>query len=286
MSKSKNQELLRAVHRGDVDRAGKLLAKGANANVRDSDGEPLLTFAARLGGPVPWFVANKKVDSPRVVGPALARLLLNAGADVDARSGNRRDTALMLACTAGELDTVKALLASGAEVNAANHYGWTALHRGTERHHVGVVRALLSHGADPYGPTDGAKVTPLQMGVASAAMLTAFLETGLLAEGTADRAGVGPSLLVLAAGRGSVDSVDLLLKLGVDVSAHQATGTALRYALELPPEWEEDDPDPPDIARVAVLRRLLDAGAVVPPNEELVAKQRRWLALAAKDPVG
>lgn len=48
----------------------------------------------------------------------------------------------------GRLDQVKLELQNGADVNHADHSGYTALHAAAENNHVEIVRLLLEHGAD------------------------------------------------------------------------------------------------------------------------------------------
>src|SRR5216683_1405726 len=72
---------------------------------------------------------------------------LDKGADVNARDCDG-DTALMLAAERGHIELVKVLLKNGADVNAANLNGETALMRAAYRGHVDVVKELLAYGAD------------------------------------------------------------------------------------------------------------------------------------------
>jgi ankyrin repeat protein len=60
---------------------------------------------------------------------ALCRLLIDNGADVNARSRSpyRDPTVLMMAVDRGKAETVKILIDSGADVNAKSHFGKTAL---------------------------------------------------------------------------------------------------------------------------------------------------------------
>jgi ankyrin repeat protein len=72
--------------------------------------------------------------------------LIAKGADVNARN-NYGWTALSHAARAGNAELVKLLLAHGADVNARDQSGWTALMRAAMKGHVDVVRVLLEHGA-------------------------------------------------------------------------------------------------------------------------------------------
>ena len=70
------------------------------------------------------------------------RMLLDAGADVDAAS-EFGDTALILAAESGRHEIVEMLLGAGADINAANSYGNTALVRAARRGNKEIVEILL-----------------------------------------------------------------------------------------------------------------------------------------------
>lgn len=78
---------------------------------------------------------------------AVVKVLLAKGADVNAKDDGGR-TALMTASDNGHLDVVKALLAKGADVNATASNGWTALMAASYNGHVDVVKTLLAKGTD------------------------------------------------------------------------------------------------------------------------------------------
>jgi ankyrin repeat protein len=59
------------------------------------------------------------------------------------------DTLVMLAAYHGHPDTVRALLAEGADPNRANDKGQTPIAGAVFKGETGVVRALLDGGADP-----------------------------------------------------------------------------------------------------------------------------------------
>lgn len=73
--------------------------------------------------------------------------LLQDGADVNAKD-NKGRTALMVACWAGCAEIVQALIAAGADVNLQETKGGTALMHASGGGHAEPVKALLAAGAD------------------------------------------------------------------------------------------------------------------------------------------
>jgi uncharacterized protein len=135
-------------------------------------------------------------DLPRV------RDLLAAGADCDARDADGA-TALMRAAHAGRLDAVRALIAAGADVNATDDRGWGAL-------------AKAIHNAD------------LDCGFAD--VVQTLIEAGAAIEAPI---GYGIRPLMLAAGYGETAVVETLLRAGADVLARNDGGlTALMMVKE------------------------------------------------------
>lgn len=106
-----------------------LLAKGANVNAKDKDGDTLLHGAASRG--------NKDI----------VESLLAKGADVSAR-GNDNKTPLHRAAFSGEKDIAELLLAKGADVNAKAKDGDTPLFAAVYRGKKDIAELLLANGAD------------------------------------------------------------------------------------------------------------------------------------------
>jgi len=77
----------------------------------------------------------------------IARLLLNAGADIDSQAGNGTSP-LVVAAHSGHSALAQMLLEEGADANSLGA-GYTALHAAILRGDLETVEALLDHGADP-----------------------------------------------------------------------------------------------------------------------------------------
>ena len=120
-----------AAHRGDLVLAEALLAAGA-----DVDAANALDATPAVAG-----VAERR---RRARGPAAWRR--GADANVSLKMG---ETPLMSAARSCDVDTVRLLLAAGADVNAAERErGQTALMWAAAQGHAGVVGLLAAAGAD------------------------------------------------------------------------------------------------------------------------------------------
>jgi len=128
--KNKEPPLIQAVHAGDLKKAKKLIASGANVNQTNDVGFPALSIAAGRGD------------------ENMAKLLLDAGADVNARSATLNDSALARAAQSGNGPTIRVLLAAGARVDDKDGSGRTPLFNAALKGDLQIVEALLSAGAD------------------------------------------------------------------------------------------------------------------------------------------
>ncbi len=114
---------------------------------------------------------------------ARASQLLAAGADVNARDAYGA-TALMNAAHGGNLEMVEALLAAGAEVDAKDELGWTALMKACynadlNRGFPEIVARLIAAGADPNVKiTYGIRPLMLAAGYGEAGVCQALLAGG------------------------------------------------------------------------------------------------------------
>ncbi len=72
--------------------------------------------------------------------------MLEHGVDINARSLFGGPTALIVAARYGHIEIVKTLLARGAEVNAEDHYGQTALYFAKKNSKIKVIEMLEAAG--------------------------------------------------------------------------------------------------------------------------------------------
>jgi hypothetical protein len=157
-----------------------------------------------------------------------ALALIAAGANVNA-SDQHGGTALILAAGAGDTGTVQALLAGGAQVNARNRDGETALFSAAFLGRLAVVRELVRHGAD-VNATSRLGVTPLMEASRNRVVVVKFL-LGSGANVNA-RDVLGGTALMAAAFTGRIDMVRTLIKAGADVNVKDNEGrTALSRAV-------------------------------------------------------
>ena len=146
------------------------------------------------------------------------RSLLRDGADVNAAQGDGM-TALHWAAEAGSVELVGMLLYAGAHVQGVTRLGdYTPLHLASQAGRDGVIVQLLGAGADPSAHTTTGDVTPLHFAATSgsAASIKALLDQGALVN--ARESVLGQTALMLAAGRNRVEAVRILLDNGADAS--------------------------------------------------------------------
>lgn len=260
--------LMKAAGSGCLPVVQVLLAHGADVERRDSEGRSALILAAAnghtavaqtlraAGATVGLVEAAILGDVERVkeflgTAPALlndllgtalwwaagngqeeaVHLLLNSGADVNARVG-RDVTALIQAALMGQAKVVRLLLACGADVNAWDGRGATALHASLMSTVYGcnreVVRALLEAGAEVNARTRFSWPTHTGGTALMEAALRGATDCGrLLIENGADlemssdidEDGVGGWTALLAAVANSrLEMVRLLIESGADVN--------------------------------------------------------------------
>ncbi len=199
--------LLDAARRGDVAAVRSALSDGADLNAAEGDGLTALHIAAEQG--------NSQI----------ARLLIDARANVEAKTRLGEYTPLHLAAEGAHVSVVRVLLEAGADVRAiTTNTGVTPLHLAAKAlNGVGAVRELLQHGAPVNVPEASAGQTPL-MFAASYGRVAAVRE---LLSGGADPAS-------------RTEVVDVLRRVAVDRAAKERLKEALVEIRQSSPDTDRE----------------------------------------------
>jgi ankyrin repeat protein len=173
---------------------------------------------AAVAGPADLIDAVRRQDRAAVEG------LLRKGADVNARQGDGA-TALHWAVQVNDLDTAALLIRAGANVDAANDLGVTPLMVACTNGSSAAVSALLAAGADPNTRPEG-RETPLMLAAWTGQVeaVKALLDGGAAVNAT--EASRQQSALMWAASQKHPEVVRLLASRGADVHARTAAAAA------------------------------------------------------------
>jgi ankyrin repeat protein len=119
-------------------------------------------------------------------GPEIARMLIEAGAEIDAQRTKGRDAPLHLAAARGSADVVALLIGRGARLELRNAAGSTPLHLAAAQAAAANVDLLLAAGADA-AITDHAGRSVLDAAIEANAGPERDRAIGLIADRTQDR---------------------------------------------------------------------------------------------------
>jgi ankyrin repeat protein len=231
------------------------LDAGANPNAAHSDGQTPLMIAARTGN------------------PEAVRVLLDKGANINAKDAIAAQTALMFAVTENHPEAVRVLLDRGADVNARTSIVETP--PATTGNLQGIGRAQNREKPVPQGA-----MTPLLYAARDGRIEIArmLLDSGASLNQTEAN---GESPLLVAINNGQVEVAQYLLEKGADANAADGFGRA--------PLWSAVDYRNLDAAegsgtngvnREAVLpliRALLERGANPNVQTKVEPPSRRWM---------
>lgn len=221
-----DEQLVAAVKAGDTAEVERLLEAGADPNAVDNRGYASLALAAMYG----------KLG--------IARLLLDAGADVDGTiidpDNGEQLSALHQAAMLQHNDVAELLIAHGADVNWLwddEKEGWgTPLHIAALKNNVEMVSRLLDNGADPNLRSKfSSGTTPLHWALreGNVECAQALLDNGAEVDLATDW-GVTPLMQTInhqGSSGNLAAGVALLLEAGADPDLQNKIGeTALHYA--------------------------------------------------------
>ena len=215
----------------DVEKILMAVAGGADPNLTDRDGMPL------LAGAVAW-------EYPQVV-----TALLDAGADVNAKVAGKFSkvqgyTALHFAAVTGNEDVAAVLLGRGAAIDSmsvANFIGSVAatpLLVAAEKDHAAVVRTLIDAGADvnakvtgEFSKLEGFTALHLAASNGHEDVIAVLLGRGAAIDSVSEAnisGSVAVTPLMLAANKGHAAVVRTLIDAGADVKLKVSRLTALK----------------------------------------------------------
>jgi len=174
----------------------------------------LFLIAAALSSAAP---APDLIDPARRGDVQAVRSLLERGADVNAAEGDGM-TALHWAADRGDTEVAVLLIAASADVDAKTRIGgYTPLHLASRGGHAPLIMMLLEAGGNPRAVTTTSGVTPLHlaaMGIGGAEAVGALLARG--ADPNAREGSAGQTPLMFAAGSNRAAAVRELLTGGAD----------------------------------------------------------------------
>ncbi|USE38501.1 ankyrin repeat domain-containing protein [Endozoicomonas sp. SCSIO W0465] len=154
--------------------------------------------------------------------------LIAAGADLNAANKNG-DTPLYIAAQNRHIDCLQALIAAGADLNAATRYGFTPLYIAAAREgHIDCLQALIDAGADLNAATKNG-CTPLYMAAQEGLIdcLQVLIDAGADLNAATSN---GWTPLHTAADQGLIDCLQALIVAGADLNLAPVDGFTALYA--------------------------------------------------------
>ena len=150
---------------------------------------------------------------------AKLRQLIKQGADVNAAQGDGM-TALHWAASHGDVDEARMLISAGARLDVVTRNGnYTPLHLAAKTGKAPVIRALLEAGASVNAKTSSGGALPLHLAAAQGNpdAISALLDKGATVD--AREGAWGQTPLMWAAAYNRLDAMQTLLKRGASIAA-------------------------------------------------------------------
>ena len=223
-----------AAEKGDEIIIQKLLTHGADPSLKDSPGNTSLHVAVRVKGeakPIIWKIGASKIRhfpaSYHICSTQTVQAIIDHGADVNAVN-NRGQTALWFACIDGQNSIVKFLLDAGADPTIADRYEDTCLHAAIHGNcSTETIQKILDHGA-PVNAVNKDVATPLLLACSTAQAETVKILLVAKADPNSANADGDACLHVAMAADCNKETILEIISYGADVNAVNKRGrTAL-----------------------------------------------------------
>lgn len=245
---------LNAVNANDIRKVKKIIRhdRTMKINIKDNDTNTPLIIASREGysGIVKvlisagadleakgLFMDTKGISALSVsilaMKPEIAKILIIAGANINAEDEEDMDTPLHEVCYRGYPGIAQMLIERGADVNHQNRFSHAPLGTAANYGHIEIIKNLLTAGANINYDNDGWGIALLSAAngrVDSEELITTLVNAGsnINMQGIFD-----DTALIMAANRGKIITVKALLRLGADKSVKDFKGrTAYDIAIE------------------------------------------------------
>lgn len=201
-------DLFDAVNQSDMHGVETTIARGADVNATDDDGDTPLILASELGY------------------TEIARVLIENGADIDKKDGEGY-APVEIAIQCERFPVAKLLIESYCDISVTGG-GLGLMHAAAARVSTGIGRMLRRRGMS-LESVDSSGRTPLHWAAQEGKIRFArwLIDSGVQVD-TDDNKGFTP--LLLATGDGRTRIAELLLSAGADVNHSSRVGTALSSA--------------------------------------------------------
>jgi ankyrin repeat protein len=216
-----------AAKSGDLPAVEAIIASGANPNEADRDGAtPLMRAALEGRSAVVHFLIEHGAD-PRATDPRGENAVYYAAyyghSEVVAiLHGLGVPPTLNSAALVDDIEAIASLVGQGADVNAKNAHGTTALLLAADRGNLAAARCLLELGADPGAADEFGTALSHAAHMGHVEVASFLLDLGF----DINHMGEFGTPIIMASTAGELATVRLLLARGADVNAVNIHGYA------------------------------------------------------------
>lgn len=137
-SQKPEKTLSQAIQDNDIATVKKHIKAGTNIN------EPEKTI-----GYTP-LIESLLIHGDKKDRPEIAKLLIEAGANIEDRGPKNKRTPLLISLSTGNVALANLLLEKGADVNVSDVYGISPLHLAAELDNEKIIYLLIKKGASPH----------------------------------------------------------------------------------------------------------------------------------------